>query len=107
VNILADIEARLDGFARRLVALEFEARSRLNRLERRLAEGGRLEEATAANAAPAKLFETESTCENRVSADKSAPASLKPRFNRKSYHRAYMREWRARQTALRRQAQGA
>jgi hypothetical protein len=30
----------------------------------------------------------------------------KPRFDRKANHRRYMREWRARQTALRRQAQG-
>jgi hypothetical protein len=30
----------------------------------------------------------------------------RPRFDRKANHRRYMREWRARQTALRRQQQG-
>ena len=34
------------------------------------------------------------------------PPMPKPPFDRKANHKRYMREWRARQTALRRQTQG-
>jgi hypothetical protein len=98
---------RLDAFERRLQGLEGEARSRFNALER-LVEG--LEAALAddgsdfSEPSPETVSESK-TPENAIS-ENSEAAGLKPRFDRKGNHRRYMREWRARQTALRRQQQG-
>ena len=41
-----------------------------------------------------------------IDANASPEPATRPRFDRKANHRRYMRGWRARQTALRRQQQG-
>jgi hypothetical protein len=105
--------------ARRLVALEHEARARLLKLERRVeelearfVEDAAADEEAAANAAPSLSGEETAGIEEEIVSAVEAAAELeasslapRPRFDRKANHRRYMREWRARQTALRRQAQ--
>jgi hypothetical protein len=85
--------------------VEFELRRRLNELERRVGAieaghggGDRKPETHFA------LLIGKANDAKDASAPNAAPGEIpepKPRFDRKSYHRAYMREWRARQSALR------
>jgi hypothetical protein len=77
--------------------VEFELRRRLNELERRIeaieAGHGGDRRGQEPGAHPA----TRQT----ASSDEDPAPEAKPRFGRKANHRRYMREWRARQTALR------
>ena len=107
-GLLADETARglaerIDAFERRLQGLDGEARSRFNALERRVQEL----EAGQERGKPETLS-TEAIGfrgPGNPSPDTRGfepPAPMpKPRFDRKANHRRYMREWRARQTALR------
>ena len=100
-DIARGLEERLDALGRRLQGLEFEARSRLNALERQVEmlearftrEGAGLTRedqvhGIAANE-PTRLEEI------RVG------TTPKPHFDRKANHRRYMREWRRKRAALR------
>ena len=100
-DIARALEQRLDAFERRLQRLEVEGRSRFDALEQGQERGKPENLSTEAigflgpgNPSPdTRGFEP--------------PAPMpKPRFDRKANHKRYMREWRARQTALRRQQQG-
>ena len=94
-----DAPARGDD---RLATLEFEARSRLNALERRIRE---LEAATAGR-------RSEERQAKAAGASIDAPAAPdkgkngKPPFDRRSYHAGYMRRWRARRSAAKRERAG-
>ena len=99
-DIARALAERLDAFERRLQGLEVEARSRFDAFEQGQERGKPENLSTEAigfrgpgNPSPdTRGFEP--------------PAPMpKPRFDRKANHRRYMREWRARQTASRRQAQ--
>jgi hypothetical protein len=80
---------RGDNLAKRLATLEFEARSRLNALERRIRE---LETAPARQA-------TASVASIDAPAPPHKGRDGKPPFDRRAYHARYMRDWRRRQTA--------
>jgi len=93
-GVLGDDIAR--ALEARIVALE----RRVEELEAALADDG----SEKSEPSPETVSESK-TPENAIS-ENSEAAGLKPRFDRKGNHRRYMREWRARQTALRRQQQG-
>jgi hypothetical protein len=89
--------------------VEYELRRRLNELERRLeaiaagqggnrGKGGNPQLAQGATIEP-KIFAELGVGKTQASA--LVASKPKPRFDRKSYHRRYMRQWRARQSALR------
>jgi hypothetical protein len=88
---------RGDDIANRSAAFEFEVRSGLNALERRIRE---------LEAAPAGSHSKKLQAKASTSNDASAPARKgrngNAPFDRANYHRAYMRAWRKRQTAAKR-----
>ena len=99
-DIARALEQRLDAFERRLQRLEVEGRSRFDALEQGQERGKPETLSTEAIGflAPGNP--------SRQARDFEPPLEPTKRFDRKANHRRYMREWRARQTALRRQAQG-
>jgi hypothetical protein len=96
--------------------VEYELRRRLNEFERRLealeaGKGGVMQEVPPRPTLPdfgapkneAALADDGSRL-SRDAASFGAPGEIpepKPRFDRRGYHRRYMRQWRARQSALR------
>jgi hypothetical protein len=109
-DIARELEARIYAFEQRLRELEVEPRSRFNALERRVEEieaglGGATQEMSDVATFPddSRSVDRQS---GRMTPDQPVDENPKPRFDRKANHRRYMREWRARQTALRRQQQG-
>jgi hypothetical protein len=86
---------RGDDLAKRLAALEFEARSRLDALERQVQE---LEALLVSRGQDRHV--------KAASASAAAPAASNTPFNRRTYHATYMRAWRKRQTAAKRALRG-
>jgi hypothetical protein len=100
------LEERLDAFERRLQGLEFEARRRLNAIERRAEEL----EATQAQGDRAQVDE-DAPSSVRIFLPPAPPPADEPQItsepnparDRRADHARYMRAWRLRQ-ALRRGA---